>query len=252
LPEQSRRNGFGVIERIKRSFNREEPMQYTVKEMPIDERPREKLLLRGAHNLTDAELLAILLRTGLKGKNVLTLALEILNDTGNLARLATKTTRDLQKIAGIGKDKAATVAAAFEIGRRSISQDKTIMKKKITDPEAVAKYLIPLLRDKANEVFIVVFLNSANIVIGYRQVAEGTLDASIVTPRDVFRAALEYEAKALILVHNHPSGNQEPSSSDITITKLLVQAGTLMNIKILDHIIIAGNNYTSFVERKLL
>jgi DNA repair protein RadC len=227
-------------------------MQYTVKEMPEDERPREKLLLRGAHNLSDAELLAILLRTGLKGKNVLALAMEILSDAGNLARLASRTVRDLQKINGIGRDKAATVAAAFEIGRRSIAQAKPMLNKKVTTPETVAEYLIPLLRDKVNEVFMVVFLNSANYVIGYRQVSEGTIDASIVTPRDVFRSALEHAAKSVILVHNHPSGNPEPSSNDISITKILAEAGTLMGIKVLDHLIIAGDTFTSFVERRLL
>lgn len=227
-------------------------MDYTVKEMPPDERPREKLLLRGSQNLSDAELLAILLRTGLKGKNVIALAMEMLTEAGNLARLSAKTVGELQKVNGIGKDKAATIAAAFEIGRRSLSQEKPIMKKKITSPDTLAEFLIPLLRDKSNEVFLVVFLNTANKVVGYKQIAEGTLDLSIVTPRDVFRAAMEHEAKSVILVHNHPSGNPEPSSNDIMVTKGLIEAGKLMNINVLDHLIIAGSTFTSFIERRLM
>ena len=227
-------------------------MQFTVKEMPADERPREKLLLRGAHNLTDAELLAILLRTGLKGKNVVTLAMELLNDAGNLARLAAKSVKDLQKTGGIGKDKAATLAAAFELSRRSLSQERSIANKKVTSPDDIAQYLIPLLRDKVREVFLIICLNTANQVIAVKQVSEGTLDASLVSPRDIFKSALEYDAKSIILAHNHPSGNAEPSQEDIQITRTLSEAGKIMNIRVFDHLIIAGNGYTSFVERRLL
>ena len=227
-------------------------MQFTVKEMPLAERPREKLAMRGAHNLTDAELLAILLRTGLKGKNVLTLAMELVNSAGNLAHLATKTIKELQKTPGIGKDKAITLAAAFELSRRSLSQARSILKKKITSPDEIADFLIPLLRDKVNEVFIIICLNAASQVITWKQVAEGTLDSSLVAPRDIFKTALEYDAKNIILVHNHPSGNTEPSKEDIKITNILAEAGKFMNIHVNDHIIIGGNSYTSFIERKLL
>ncbi len=220
--------------------------------MPLEERPREKLALRGAHNLTDAELLAILLRTGLKGKNVLTVAMELINSSGNLARLATKSLKELQKIPGIGKDKAITLAAAFELSRRSLSQERSILKKKITSPDEIADFLIPLLRDRVNEVFLIICLNSANQVIAHKQVSEGTLDMSLVSPREIFKTALEYEAKSIILVHNHPSGNPEPSNEDIQITRTLAEAGKIMNIKVYDHIIIAGNAYVSFVERKLI
>ncbi len=227
-------------------------MLMSVKEMPLDERPREKLALRGVQNLSDAELLAIILRTGTKGKNVITLSLELLSSAGNLAKLSMMSRKELQSFSGIGKDKAITLNAAFELSRRCLTQEKTLSKKKITDPQEVADFLIPMLRDKTHEVFMIVCLNAANQIISSRVISEGTLDSSIVTPRDVFRVAIEQEAKSIILAHNHPSGNLEPSEDDIKITKILCEAGKYMNIQVFDHLLIAGNSFTSFLERKLI
>lgn len=223
-----------------------------VKDLPIDDRPREKLLLRGAQNLTDAELLAILLRTGTKGKSVIAIAQEIISKEDNLAKLAVKSTSELVKIQGIGKDKAATLLAAFEISRRILSQGKWYSQKKITSPKDVAEIFIPLLRDELKEQFIVVCLNSANKIIKYEKISVGNLNSSIVHPREVFKAAIENNSASIILIHNHPSENPEPSNEDISITKKLVEAGKIMDILIFDHIIIAGGSFTSFIERRLI
>ena len=223
-----------------------------VKDLPIDDRPREKLLLRGPQNLTDAELLAILLRTGTKGKSVVVMAQEIINKENNLAQLAVKSSGDLIKTTGIGKDKAATLLATFEISRRILSQTKWYSQKKITSPADVAEIFIPLLRDEVKEQFIVVCLNSANKIIRYEKISIGNLNSSIVHPREIFKTAIENNSASIILIHNHPSENPEPSNEDISITKKLSEAAKIMDIPIFDNIIIAGNSYTSFVERRLI
>jgi DNA repair protein RadC len=228
-----------------------EKRKFTVKELPLDDRPREKLLLRGAQSLSDAELVAILLRTGKKGKSVLEIARELINNEGNLAMLATKTVDSLQKISGIGKDKAATLAAAFELSRRILSQPKWLSNKKITSPQDVAEIFIPILRDDNKEKFIVVCLNSANKIIKHETISVGNLNSSIVHPREVFKVAIDNSSASIILIHNHPSGNPEPSTEDIRITKKIVETGKIMEIPVFDHLIIAGETYTSFVEKRL-
>jgi len=224
----------------------------TVKELPPDDRPREKLLLRGAQNLSDAELVAILLRTGKKGNSVLEIAMELINSEGNLAMLATKSVDSLQKISGIGKDKAATLAAAFEISRRILSQSKWLSKRKVTSPQEIADIFIPMLRDDNKEKFIVVCLNSANKIIKYETISIGNLNSSIVHPREIFKVAIDCSSASIILIHNHPSGNPEPSNEDISITKKIVDSGKIMDIPVFDHLIIAGESYTSFVEKRLI
>jgi len=223
-----------------------------VKDLPIDDRPREKLLLRGAQNLTDAELVAILLRTGTKGKSVITIAQDIITKEKNLAQLAAKTLSDFKKTSGIGNDKAATLLAAFEISRRILSQAKWFSQKKITSPADVAEIFIPLLRDEVKEQFVVVCLSSANKIIKHEKISVGNLNSSVVHAREIFKAAIENNSASIILIHNHPSENPEPSNEDISITRKIVEAGKIMDIPVYDHIIIAGNNYTSFVERRLI
>ncbi len=223
-----------------------------VKELPSDDRPREKLMMRGAHNLTDTELIAILLRTGTKGKSVIDLAQELLTLQGNLAVLASKSMSVLTKSSGIGKDKAATLLAAFEISRRILSQSKWFSEKNITSPKDIAEIFIPLLKDELKEKFIVVCLNTANKIIKMETISIGSLNSSVVHPREIFKAAIENSSASIILIHNHPSGNQEPSSEDITITKKIVESGKILDIPVFDHLIIAGNNFTSFVERRII
>lgn len=223
-----------------------------IKDIPSDDRPREKLTLRGPQSLTDAELIAILLRTGMKGRSVVTVAQDLIAKEGNLAKLASKSIADLKKNSGIGKDKAATLLAAFEVSRRILSQAKWHSDKKITSPEDVANIFIPLFRDEVKERFIVVCLNSANKIIKHEIISIGNLNSSVVHPREIFKTALENNAASIILLHNHPSGNTEPSNEDIVITKKVVDAGKMMDIPVFDHIILAGNNYTSFVEKRLI
>lgn len=223
-----------------------------VKELPSDDRPREKLVLRGPHNLSDAELIAILLRTGTKGNSVLSIAQQIIKKEGNLVNLASRSLDSLTKEAGIGKDKAATLLAAFEISRRIESQSKFISNKKITSPGDIAGIFIPLLRDEVKEKFIIVCLNSANKVIKHETISIGNLNSSVVHPREIFKVAIESSSASIILIHNHPSGNPEPSNEDISITKKIVEAGKIIDIPVFDHIIIAGKTFTSFVQRRLI
>lgn len=229
-----------------------ENKKYTVKELPLDDRPREKLLLRGSQNLSDAELVAILLRTGKKGKSVLEISRELISNEGNLAMLATKTADSLQKISGIGKDKAATLVAAFELSRRILSQAKWFSNQKVTSPQEIADIFIPMLRDDTKERFIVVCLNSSNKIIKHETISIGSLNSSVVHPREIFKVAIDCSSASIILIHNHPSGNPEPSNEDIRITKKVVESGKILDIPVFDHLIIAGDTYTSFVEKRLI
>jgi len=210
------------------------------------------LVLRGPQNLTDAELLAILLRTGTKGKSVLSISQEIIKKEINLSVLAVKSLESLMKIPGIGKDKAATLLAAFELSRRIQSQSKLLSNKKITSPQDIAEIFIPLLRDEVKEKFIVVCLNTANRIIKQEIISIGNLNSSVVHPREIFKVAIDSSAANIILIHNHPSGNPDPSNEDIAITKKIAESGKIMDIPVFDHIIVAGSTYTSFVEKRLL
>jgi DNA repair protein RadC len=223
-----------------------------VKDLPLDDRPREKLTLRGAQNLTDSELLAIILRTGTKGKSVLVIAGEIIKENTNLAVLASKSLASLTRIPGIGKDKAATLIAVFELSRRIQSQEKFFCDRRITSPKEIADIYIPLLKDELKERFIIVCLNSANKIIRHEIISIGNLNSSVVHPREVFKTALDNSSASIIIIHNHPSGNPEPSNEDIAITRKLVEAGKIMDVPVFDHIIIAGNCFTSFVEKRLI
>jgi len=226
--------------------------QLKVKDIPLDDRPREKLLLRGQQNVTDAELLAILLRTGTRGVSVVEMAQKLISRYTNLAQLALQSAESLQNNLGIGKDKAATLVAAFEISRRVESQSKWFSNKSITNPSEIAKMFIPILRDEVKEKFIVVSMNAANRIIRYNIISTGNLTSSIVHPREVFKVAIENNSANIILIHNHPSGNCEPSNEDIKTTKKLVEAGKLLDIEVFDHIIIADNSYLSFVEQQMI
>ena len=229
-----------------------EKKNLTVKELPLDDRPREKLLLRGVHNLSDAELIAILLRTGTKGKPVTQLAQELLNESGSLSAIAVKTVESLTKFSGIGKDKAAALAAAFELGKRIDFHKKWFSDRKITSPADIAEIFIPILRDELKEKFIIICLSSANKVIKWETISIGTLNSSVVHAREIFKVAVDNSSASIILLHNHPSGNPEPSNEDIAITRRLLEAGKIMDIPVFDHIIIAGNKFTSLVDKRII
>lgn len=220
----------------------------TVKDWQPSEQPRERLMSLGTQALSDAELLAILLRTGRKGEDVLQMSRRLVNTFGNLTELSRRDYRELQKIAGIGPTKAVTLAAAFELGRRVKSAAFT-SRPTITSPADVAGFLGPRIRDLQKEQFHVLILNTANQVVRTEVVSEGNLNSSIVHPREVFRTAIVENAAAIIGVHNHPSGNPTPSREDINITRQLVEAGRIIGITFHDHVIIAGEEYVSLAEQ---
>jgi DNA repair protein RadC len=219
------------------------------------DRPREKMLRSGPSVLSDAELIALIFGTGTHTKNgplsAVQLGRALLQAYGSLHALSKRDLKELTRTAGVGPAKAVQLVAAFEIGRRSESQ-RGGQRVQVCSPEDVAAVYGPLMRDLKREIFKVVLLNTANVIVGDHTVSEGGLAASIVEPRAVFQRAVLENAAAIICLHNHPSGNPEPSREDIRITKQLVEAGKLMGIPVHDHLIIAGGTYTSLAERGLL
>jgi len=226
-----------------------------ITDWPEHERPRERLLKYGADALSDAELLAILLRTGTANHTAVDIARALLEKSESLERLSSRGISDLRHLGknlGVGLAKAATIAAAFEIGRRAAAAHHRRRKERINSPEDIAQRYIPAMRDKRQETFHVILLDSANHIIRDVKISEGILNSSLVHPREVFKPAIVEPAASIILLHNHPSGNPEPSSEDVQITRQLVEASKVIGIPVHDHIIIAGNSYTSFAERGIL
>lgn len=222
----------------------------TIKEIPLNDRPREKMAANGAAVLTDAELIAILLRTGTAEKSAIDIASEMTADGGLYKRLAGITRlNELTNIKGLGQAKAATVLAALEIGRR-IASAKPIEKIHLSCPQDVADFLMPRLRYSAKEQFVVVLLNNKNKVIGTEVVSEGSLSSSIVHPREVFAPALLHHAAAIMVAHNHPSGDPKPSIEDEEVTRQLLRSGKVLGIPMIDHVIIGDGNYYSFLENE--
>lgn len=222
----------------------------TIKEIPLNDRPREKMAANGAAVLTDAELIAILLRTGTAEKSAIDIASEMTADGGLYKRLAGITRlNELTNIKGLGQAKAATVLAALEIGRR-IASAKPIEKIHLSCPQDVADFLMPRLRYAAKEQFVVILLNNKNKVIGTEVVSEGSLSSSIVHPREVFAPAILHHAAAIMVAHNHPSGDPKPSIEDEEITRLLLRSGKVLGIPMIDHVIIGDGNYYSFLENE--
>ncbi len=224
---------------------------YKIPRWPKNERPRERLLQDGPQHLTEAELLGILLGKGTRNKTAIDLARELLERYESLQKLFSRSPLELTTVKGIGIAKAAILSAAFELVRRIQSQkgaDRPLFKRS----SDVAKTYLPLMRDLRKEVFKVLLLNRANRFIKEVFISEGTLDASIVHPRDVFREALLEPAAGVILIHNHPSGNPSPSEEDLRITRQLVEAGRLLGIKVYDHVILAGEDYRSLADEGLI
>ncbi|MBQ1648342.1 MAG: DNA repair protein RadC [Bacteroidales bacterium] len=224
-----------------------------VRDLPIDERPREKLMADGAACLSNVELLAILLRTGTKEHSVLRVAEQVLaryKDVG-ITAMMNMSVAELSSVQGIGAVKAATILAAVELGRR-LSQKAAEKVEIVHGPEDVAHYAMPRFRFEQKEHFAVMLLNTKNHILGLTDVSVGSLSASIVHPREVFQTALRYAAAAMILIHNHPSGDPSPSREDINVTQRLVKAGKIMDIPVLDHIILGDNRFVSIKEKGLL
>ncbi len=221
-----------------------------LRDLPKIERPREKLISRGTKNLKDEELLAILLGTGIEGKNVLDLAKQILRKYSKKRLLGMKY-EDLVKIKGISEAKACTILAAQELVQRALKvRDESLPQiQSVEDVLAQAVYM----RDKTREHLMVLYLNARNELLYKKPMFVGTLNANLVHPREIFQEALKQNAGSIILVHNHPSGNNEPSEDDLEITKRITEAGKVMGIDVLDHIIIAKNKSPfSFKDKKLI
>jgi DNA repair protein RadC len=219
-----------------------------LKDVPREERPRERMLRYGSSVLSNAELLAILLRTGTYAESAIGLAGRVLSESNGLRSLGEMSTEQLMQIKGIGEAKALQIQASVELGRRvagSTRSDTVI----IRSPQDVTRLLTEELRYLTKEHFVCLFLNTKNHVIGQETLSIGSLNASIVHPREVFQAAIKRNSAAIVCAHNHPSGDPTPSPQDIEITKRLVEAGEIIGIDVLDHIIIGDNGYISLKEK---
>ncbi len=227
--------------------------RFALNDFPPDERPAERLYKSGPDVLKTSELIAIIIKQGTHERTALRAAEDLLNKfSGNLSRIAGATLRELSTgIDGIGRARAAQLMASFELGKR-IASYSDVEKPSIHTPSDVARLLMNEMRYYKKEVFKVLLLDTKNRLIKIETVSSGILDASLVHPREVFYAAIQEMASSVILVHNHPSGNIIPSTQDIEITKTIIDAGKIMNIDVIDHIIIGEGNFLSLKEKKII
>ncbi|WP_407404711.1 DNA repair protein RadC [Chryseobacterium sp.] len=224
----------------------------SIKFLADDDRPREKFLLKGKGSLSDSELLAIIMASGSKDETAVELARRILSSVDHSwHQLSLLTTKELTKFKGVGEVKAITIAAALEIGKRRATQEIPD-KPKIAGSKDAYQILKLHLEDLRTEEFWALFLNQSNKVIHIEQLTQGGINQSIVDIRILFKAALDHFSTGIIISHNHPSGNLKPSQEDISVTKKIREAGTLLNIQLLDHLIITQNSYLSFADEGLL
>lgn len=224
---------------------------FTVHDLPKPERPRERLKNFGPEALSAQELLALIIGRGVSKRSVMTIAQELMVKFGNIKAISEATIEELSQIKGIGFAKAAQIKACFELGKRQ-DLEPEIKDFDIKDPQSVVKAIRASIKDKAKEHFKLILLNSRNKIIGISTVSIGSLNASIVHPREVFKDAIMHNAHSVILVHNHPSGDPEPSEDDLVITKRLVEAGKILGIEVIDYIIVTKNSYFSFKDKNLL
>jgi DNA repair protein RadC len=218
-----------------------------IRDWPADTRPREKLLKQGASALTDAELVAVFLRTGMVGKSAVDLGRELLVRFGGLGGLCRADRRSACDAPGVGEAKYALLQAVMEMARRTLAEDMQAGDA-LSSPAAVRDYLRLILRNKPYEVFCCVFLDAQNRVIAVEELFRGTLTQTSVYPREIIKRALEHNAAALILAHNHPSGVAEPSQADHNLTRRLADALAMVDVRVLDHFIVAGASSLSFME----
>ncbi|MCL5256724.1 MAG: DNA repair protein RadC [Chloroflexi bacterium] len=222
----------------------------TIKELPVADRPREKLLEKGARNLTEAELLAIIIGMGPEGETAISLAQRLLKQLGKLAEVARADAAELQGVRGIGPAKACQILAAVELGRRC-EFESGIRGTRLNSPAAVVERFKLKIGDSTSEQMLVAILDTKNQVI-MEELYKGSANSSPVRIAELFKTAVRKGAMAVILAHNHPSGDPTPSPEDIEVTRQAVEAGRLLNIDVLDHVIVAGNKHLSFRERKLV
>jgi DNA repair protein RadC len=233
-------------------MDKETPQFLNIKNWAAEDRPREKLLLKGKSALSDAELIAILLGTGTTTQSAVDLAKNVLQNAGNnLHDLARLTVKDLTKVKGIGEAKAITIVAALELGRRRKELEPE-EKPKIGSSRDAYEIVKSELLDIPHEEFWVLLLNRANRVIRKMQISQGGVAGTVADPKIIFKLALEELASGIILAHNHPSGNLNASQADIDLTKKIKEAGKLLEIQVLDHLIIAGQKYFSFTDEGMM
>jgi DNA repair protein RadC len=223
-----------------------------IKSWPEGDRPREKLLKRGARALSNSELLAILLRTGVQGNSAIDLARQIIDKFGTFRNMNHTDMREWKEFKGLGPAKIAQLQAALEIGRRFREDEVLSVKQKIASARDVVTIIMPQMRDLKTEVFKVVYLNSNNRIMDISDAATGTVNHAMPIVREIIHAALQKFAAAIICVHNHPSANITPSPEDKKFTQELTAAGKLMGIKVLDHVIIGDGSYFSFADEGLM
>lgn len=219
----------------------------SIKKWPEGERPRERLLKYGADNLSDAHLLAITLRTGGGGKSAIDLAIELLNAFGNLRGIENASSGEFAPFKGMGSAKIAQLKASFELGRRLLEEPRSKGPLFSSGHEVYLYYR--RLRNLKKEIFFCAMLDAKNRMFRDHRISEGTLTQSLIHPREAFRDAIKESAASVIFVHNHPSGDPSPSREDISVTERLVQAGEIVGIKVLDHVIIGDEKYTSMMEK---
>lgn len=229
---------------MKRSF--------TVHDLPLSERPRERLLKHGVAALSQQELLALILGSGTKGESVMITAQALLSEFRTIKNLAAASVEEMTRVKGIGIAKATQIKAALELSRRLEEQDDPGPKIAVKSPEEVIKAVKNQLKGKKKEHFYVLSLNTRNQLIESEEVSKGSLDSSIVHPREVFQKAISNSAASVIFVHNHPSGDPTPSNDDIQLTKRLIEVGELMGIEVLDHIVVCDHAHLSMKARNLL
>ena len=227
-------------------------LKEAIKQWPESDRPREKLVKNGAVALSDSELVAILIGSGSGSKNALDLAREILVKFDGLSGLEIASVEEIRKTRGIGEVKAVTIKAGLEMGRRFAASSGQGASPPIRVSEDAAKLFMPLMKNMRKETFRVALLNSKNRITKTVTVSEGGLASAMVEPREVFSPAIRESASGVILLHNHPSGDPDPSDDDVNLTRRLTAAGKLINIKILDHIIIGDGRYYSFADNEEL
>ena len=223
-----------------------------IKSWPEDDRPREKLLKRGARTLSNSELLTILLRTGVQGNSAIDLARQIIDKFGTFRNMSHMDMREWKEFKGLGPAKIAQLQAALEIGRRFRENEVLSVKQKIASARDIVTIIMPQMRDLKTEVFKVVYLNSNNRIIDISDAATGTVNHALPIVREIIHLALQKFAAAIICVHNHPSANITPSPEDKKFTQELAAAGKLMGIKVLDHVIIGDGSYFSFADEGLM
>lgn len=224
-----------------------------IRDLCAEERPREKMIERGAVSLSKAELLAILLRTGTGNKNVIEVAQTILSRVdGELDALAGMSIDVLCETEGVGVGKAVSIVAAFELARRWFSEEGVTRRRKISSPEEVFRMMYPLLRDLESEECWVIYLNNANVYLGKERLSVGGTEATVLDSKVVLRKACEKKASGIILVHNHPSGNAYPSPADIARTRAIKNALKACEMSLIDHVVIGSSNYYSFADERLI